>query len=87
MQKREGRSFAAPSSRPPQPEPGRTGRKRWERPHVPRPTALLLAPLSLPAAVASGVEETEEADVVDVMTVLSVEARRDLLAGFSGGRL
>ncbi len=37
MQKREGRSFAPPPSRPQQPEPGRTGRKRWTRPDVSRP--------------------------------------------------
>ena len=39
------------------------------------------------AAVASEIDKPEDADVVDVMTVLSVEARRDLLAGFGGGRL
>ena len=90
MQKREGRSFAPPPSRPPQPEPGRTGRKRWMRSDVPRPAAPVQAPLPSPDVTVTDIDELEE-DTLDVMGCLSVEARRDVLAGsligIGGGRL
>ena len=85
MQKREGRSFAPPPSPPPRPSPGRTGRKGWERPDVPRPVAPARVPLPSPAPMVAEIEEPEEADTVDVFGLLSVEARRDVLAGFVAG--
>jgi hypothetical protein len=87
MQKREGRSFASPSTPPIHPGSGRTGRKDWQRSDMPRPTAP--RPLPTPAPLAPEIEEPEEADEIDVMDILSVEARRDVLAGsvagFGGG--
>ncbi len=91
MQKREGRSFAPPPSRPPQPKPGRTGRKRWMRSDVPRPTAPVRVPPPSSDAVVTDIAEPEEIDADDVFGLLSVEARRDVLAGsgtsFGGGQL
>ena len=91
MQKREGRSFAPPPSPPPRPSPGRTGRKGWGRPDVPRPVAPARVPLPSPDPMVAEIEEPEEADTVDVFGLLSVEARRDVLAGsaaeFGGGAL
>ncbi len=84
MQKREGRSFAPPPPPPLQPKPGRTGRKRWERPDVPRPMAPVRVPLPSPDPMMPEIEEPEEADVFGL---LSVEARRDLLAGVGGRTL
>ena len=91
MQKREGRSFAPPPSPPPRPSPGRTGRRGWERPDVPRPVAPVRVPLPSPDPMVAEIEEPEDADAVDVFGLLSVEARRDVLAGsvagFGGGGL
>ena len=91
MQKREGRSFAPLPAAPCRPSPGRTGRKGWERPGVARPTAPVRVPLPSPDPMVAEIEEPEEADTVDVFGLLSVEARRDVLAGsvtgFGGGRL
>ena len=91
MQKREGRSFAPPPSPPPRPSPGRTGRRGWERPDVPRPVAPVRVPLPSPNPMVAEIEDPEEADAVDVFGLLSVEARRDVLAGsvagLGGGRL
>ncbi len=81
MQKHEGRSYAPPPSRPPQPEPRRTGRKRWERPDVSRSTA----PLPTTDVMVSEIDEPEETDADDVFGLLSVEARRDVLADSLGG--
>ena len=87
MQKREGRSYASPSAPPTQPGSGRTGRKGWIRPNVPRPLAP--RPLPTPAPLTAEIEEPEAAEEIDVMDILSVEARRDVLAnsvtGFGGG--
>jgi hypothetical protein len=84
MQKRDGRSFASPSSPPTQPGSGRTGRKGWQRPDVPRPVAP--RPLPTPAPLSAEIDEPED---IDVMDILSVEARRDVLTGsvtgFGGG--
>ena len=66
MSDHERRSHAPP----PQPEPGRTGRKRWERSDVPRPQ-----PLPSPDALAPEIEEPEEED--DFLW-LSHAARRDI---------
>ena len=90
MQKREGRSFAPPPSRPPQPEPGRTGQKRWTRPDVPRPAVPVRVPLPSPDPIVAHTADPEDSDA-DVFGLLSVEARRDVLAGsvtsLGGGRL
>ena len=66
MSDHERRSHAPP----PQPEPGRTGRKRWERSDVPRPQ-----PVPSPDAMVPEIEEPEEAD--DFLW-LSHAARRDI---------
>ncbi len=69
--------------------PGRTGRKRWERPDVPRPAAPVRVPLPSPDAMVPEIDEPDDADA-DVFGLLSVEARRDVLAdagGFGGGAL
>ena len=66
MSDHERRSHAPPQ----QPEPGRTGRKRWERPDVSRPQ-----PLPSPNATVPEIEEPEEAD--DFLW-LSQAARRDI---------
>ena len=91
MQKREGRSFVPPSAPPTQPHSGRTGRKGWQRPDVPRPEAPARVPLPSPNPMMAEIEEPEEPDTVDVFALLSVEARRDILAGpvagFGGGTL
>ncbi len=91
MQKREGRSFAPPPPATMAPDPGRTGRMRWERPDVSRSTAPVPVPLPTTDAMMSEIDEPEEADADDVFGPLSVEARRDVLAGsvtsFGGGRL
>ena len=85
MQKREGRSYAPPPPAPMAPDPGRTGRKRWERPDVSRSTAPM--PVSLPTtdAMVSEIDEPEEADADEVFGLLSVEARGDVLADSLGG--
>lgn len=48
-------------------------------------------PLPSPDPMVAEIEEPEEADAVDVFGLLSVEARRDVLAGsvagLGGGRL
>lgn len=85
MRKHEGRSFALPPSPPPRANLGNTGRKRWERPDVPRPEAPRPMPVSTPDPVAAEIEEPEDGDDVNAMDVLSIEARRDVLAGFGGG--
>ncbi len=91
MQKREGRSFAPPPSAPSRPTPGRTGRKGWKRPDVPRPAAPVRIPLPAPAAMVPEIDEPDDTDGADVFGLLSVEARRDVLAGslagFGGGAL
>ncbi len=81
MQKREGRSYAPPPKAPMAPDPGRTGRKRWERPDVSRSTAPVGVPLPSPAATVADIDEPEETDADEVFGLLSVEARRDVLAG------
>ena len=83
MQKREGRSYSPPPPAPMAPDPGRTGRKRWERPDVSRSTAPV--PLSATDVMLSDIDEPEEADEADVFGLLSVEARRDVLADSLGG--
>ena len=91
MRKCEGRSFTPPPPPPLRPSPGRTGRRAWERPDVPRPVAPVRVPLPSPNPMVAEIEEPEEADTVDVFGLLSVEARRDVLAGsvvgFGGGWL
>ena len=67
MSDHERRSHAPP----PQPEPGRTGRKRWERPDVSRPQ-----PLPSPDATVPEIEEPED-DENDILW-LSHAARRDI---------
>ncbi len=88
MQKREGRSFAPLPAAPCRPSPGRTGRRGWERPDVPRYVVPARVPLPSPDPMVAEIEEPEEVDAIDF---LSVEARRDVLAGsvagFGGGRL
>ena len=81
MQKREGRSYAPPPPALMAPDPGRTGRKRWERPDVSRSTAPVPMPLPTTDAMVSEIDEPEEADADDVFGLLSVEARQDVLAG------
>ena len=85
MQKREGRSFAPPPSPPSRTNPGRTGRRGWQRPDVPRPVAHVRVPLQSHGPMVAEVEEPMETDAVDVFGLLSVEARRDVLAGSVGG--
>ena len=81
MRKCEGRSFAPLPAAPCRPSPGRTGRRAWERPDVPRPVAPVRVPLPSPNPMVAEIEEPDEADAVDVFGLLSVEARRDVLAG------
>ena len=91
MRRHEGRSFAPPPAPPCRPSPGRTGRKGWEHPNMPRPVAPARVPLPSPDPMVAEIEEPEEADAVDVFALLSVEARRDVLTGsvtgFGGGAL
>ena len=91
MRKCEGRSFTPPPPPPFRPSPGRTGRRGWERPDVPHPVAPVRVPLPSPNPMVAEIEEPEEADMIDVFGLLSVEARRDVLAGsvagFGRGRL
>ena len=82
------------SHAPPLPPPESTGQKprgRWIRPDVPRPVAPVRVPLPSPDPMVAEIEEPEEADAVDVFGLLSVKARRDVLAGsvagFGGGQL
>ena len=82
----ERRSYA-PLLPPPE-STGQKPRRRRERPDVPRPDAPVRVPLPSPDAMVLEIEEPEEVDAIDF---LSVEARRDVLAGslagFGGGRL
>ena len=91
MRRHEGRSFAPPPPPPCRPSPGRTGRRGWTRPDVARPVAHVRVPLPSPDPMVAEIEEPEEPDTVDVFGLLSVEARRDVLAGsvagFGGGAL
>ena len=75
MQKREGRSFAPPPLPPSRPEPGRTGRRGWVRPDVPRPLTPVRVPLPSPNPMVAEIEEPEDAD--DFLW-LSHAARRDI---------
>ena len=81
MQKREGRSFAPPPSRPQQADPGRTGRKRWTRPDVPRtavPVRVLLPTLdpTLP-----DIDPLEPLTVLDHLALLPQAAQADIVRG------
>ena len=80
----ERRSYAPPL--PPPESTGQKPRRRRERLDVPRPDAVVRVPS--PDATVPEIEEPEEVDAIDF---LSVEARRDVLAGslagFGGGRL
>ena len=81
MQKREGRSFAPPPSSPPRPEPGRTGRKRWMRPDVPRlavPVWMLLPTLD---TALPDIEPPEPLTALDGLLLLPCEARQDIVRG------
>ena len=85
MQKRERRSFAPSPSPPSRTNPGRTGRRSWQRPDVSRPVAHVRVPLQSHNPMVADIEEPAETDVVDVFGLLSVEARRDVLAGSMAG--
>ena len=91
MRRHEGRSFTPPPAPPCRPSPGRTGRRSWTRPDVARPVEPVRVALPSPDPMGAEIEEPEEPDTVDVFGLLSVEARRDVLAGsvagFGGGRL
>ena len=82
----ERRSYA-PSPPPPE-RTGQKPRRRRKRLDVPRPDAAVRVPLPSPGAMVTEIEEPEEVDAIDF---LSVEGRRDVLAGsaagFGGGRL
>ena len=81
MQKREGRSFAPPPSSPPRPEPGRTGRKRWTRPDVPRPAVPVRALLPTLDTTVPDVEPPEPLTALDHLALLPCEARQDIVRG------
>ena len=81
MHKREGRSFAPPPSRPQHPEPGRTGRKRWIRPEVPRlssPVRMLLPTLDTNVPEA---DQPEPLSALDGLMLLPCGARQDIVRG------
>ncbi len=81
MQKREGRSYAPLPSRPPQLEPGRTGRRRWERPDVSRSTASVRVVLASPDAVVPDLDPPEPLTALDHFMMLPCEARQDIVRG------
>ena len=81
MQKREGRSFAPPPSRPPQPEPGRTGRKRWEHAEVPSPAAPLRVILPSTDPIVPDLDPPEPLTALDHLLMLPCEARQDIVRG------
>ena len=85
----ERRSYAPPL--PPPESTGQRPRGRWIRPDVLRPVPPARVPLPSPNPMVAEIEEPEDAEDIDVMDMLSVEARRDVLAGsvagFSGGAL
>ena len=81
MQKREGRSFAPPPSRPQQADPGRTGRKRWMRPDVPRPAALVRVLLPTLYTTLPEVDPPDPLTVLDHLALLPCAARQDIVRG------
>ena len=81
MQKREGRSFAPLPSRAPRPEPGRTGRKRWMRPDVPRLAAPMRVLLPTLDTTLPDVEPPELLTAFDRLMLLPCEARQDIVRG------
>ncbi|RYC28752.1 hypothetical protein D3273_27645 [Lichenibacterium minor] len=81
MQKREGRSFAPPPSRPQQPEPGRTGRKRWMRPDVPRPVVPVRGLLPTLDTTLPEVDPPDPLTALDRLMLLPCEARQDIVRG------
>ncbi len=81
MQKREGRSFAPPPSRPQQPEPGRTGRRRRERPDVPRPEVAVRAILPSPDATVPDLDPPEPTTRLDNLAMLPQAAQIDIVRG------
>ena len=81
MQKREGRSFAPLPSRAPRPEPGRTGRKRWMRPDVPRPAAPVRVLLPTLDTALPEVDPPEPLTALDHLALLPCEARQDIVRG------
>ena len=81
MQKREGRSFAPPPSSPARPEPGRTGRKRWTRPDVPRPADPVRVLLPTLDTALPEVEPPEPLTALDRLMLLPCEARQDIARG------
>ena len=81
MQKREGRSFAPSPSRPQQADPGRTGRKRWTRPDVPRPAVPVRVLLPTLDTNVPEVEPPEPLTALDHLALLPCEARQDIVRG------
>ena len=80
MLERDWRSHAPPL--PPPESTGQKPRKRRERPDVPRSVAPVRVVLPSPDPMVAEIEEPEEVDAIDF---LSVEARRDVLASFVAG--
>ncbi|RYC31367.1 hypothetical protein D3273_13335 [Lichenibacterium minor] len=81
MQKREGRSFAPPPSSPPRPDLGRTGRKRWTRPDMPRPAVPVRVLLPTLDTALPDVEPPEPLTALDHLALLPREARQDIVRG------
>ncbi len=78
MQNHERRSCVPPL---PIPDPGRTGRKRWERPDVPRPAAPVRIVLASPDAVVPDLDPPEPLTALDHFMMLPCEARQDIVRG------
>ena len=85
MQKREGRSFAPPPSSSPRPEPGRTGRRRWTRPDVPRPAAPVRVFLPSADPIVPQLDPPEPLTRLDHLAMLPQAARADIVAGAGEG--
>ena len=81
MQKREGRSFVSPTTSPIRPDLGRTGRKRWTRPDVPRPAAPMRVLLPTLDTTLPDVEPPELLTAFDRLMLLPCEARQDIVRG------
>ena len=81
MQKREGRSFAPPPSSPSRPEPGRTGRKRWMRPDVPRPAVPVRVLLPTLDTTLPDIDPLEPLTVLDHLALLPQAAQADIVRG------
>ena len=81
MQKREGRSFVSPTTSPIRPDLGRTGRKRWTRPDMPRPAVPVRALLPTLDTALPDVEPPDPLTALDHLALLPHAAQADIVRG------